>query len=312
MEITRPVLVPMAFRMDFHSKVNQRFYSISVAPSLMPTPKDLCPVLYVLDAHWYFASAVEAMRRTAPGVAVVGIGYPDDEKYIRSVIARHQPLPVWAQEETPFMAAVGFERLYDLSLPATPEILAREFSQPAQISSSDVGGLDAFLQVLESEIKPRVAAVVPVDPANQAIFGHSLGGLAVVHALLAKPTSFRTFIAASPSLWWSDKAVLKNEGKFSDAVRAGIAAPRVLVTMGSEEEEVDSKAAEKLGMDLEECRDRVRRARMIENAREFTERLKSLRGSTEYEVEDYVVFPKQGHSIAAWPALGRGVPFAFA
>jgi hypothetical protein len=36
-----------------------------------------------------------------------------------------------------------------------------------------------------------------------------------------------------------------------------------------------------------------------------------LRGSNGYQVEDYAVFAKQGHGLAAWPALGRAIDFAF-
>lgn len=311
METARPVVISNAMRVDFRSELNQRHYSISIALPLVECPENGCPVLYVLDGDWYFGSAVEAVRNNAPGTMVVGIGYPDKEAYVQSVLERHQPLPDWAKDELPFRAAICFERIYDLSLPASDEVLAGGIAPESKITARDVGGLDAFLEVLEAEIKPRVAAMAPVSHSNLAIFGHSLGGLAVLHALFLKPRAFRTFIAASPSIWWSEQAVLRNEAKFAEAVRAGVAAPRVLITAGSEEQTADPKVAAKLAMDAAEYALRIGKTRMVENARELTERLKALPGSGGFEVEEYAVFAKQDHGLSPWPALGRAVSFAF-
>ena len=38
--------------------------------------------------------------------------------------------------------------------------------------------------------------------------GHSLGGLFVLHALYTRPAAFQSYLAASPSLWWSQGAAL--------------------------------------------------------------------------------------------------------
>jgi predicted alpha/beta superfamily hydrolase len=310
-ETTQPVIIANAVRVDFRSEVNQRRYSITVALPLVAAREKGYPVLYVLDGYWYFGSAVEAVRKNAPDVVVVGIGYPDDAAYIESVLERHPSLPVWFEDEPAFRSAVFLERFYDLGLPASHEVLASDLrGSGTRIGARDVGGLNAFLKVLETEIKPRVAAMAPIDCSNQAIFGHSLGGLAVVHALFVEPTAFRTFIAASPSIWWSEEAVLAGEAKFADAVRAGTATPRVLVTIGSEEQTPDPKVAAAFSLDFAEYAAHIRKHRMVENARELTNRLNALPGSGDFEVE-YAVFPGQSHGIAPWPALGRAVSFAF-
>lgn len=298
-------------QVEFCSAVNQRQYSIRVALPWVPPPKNGYPVLYVLDADWYFGSAVEAVQCNAPAAAVVGIGYPHDEAYVESVLARHEPLPVWAKEEPGFRVAVGLERMYDLSLPASDEVLSGDFPQRSRVRARDVGGLDAFIKVLETEIKPRVGGLMAMDCANQAIFGHSLGGLAVLHAMFVAPRAFRTFISASPSIWWNNKAVLKGEAKFAEAVRAGSVSPRVLITMGAEEETADPTIAEKDSLDFTEYAARIRRHRMVGNARELTERLRALRGTGAFEVEEFTVFLRQDHGTSPWPALGRAVSFAF-
>jgi hypothetical protein len=81
--------------------------------------------------------------------------------------------------------------------------------------------------------------------------------------------------------------------------------------MGSEEETADPKVAAKASLEFEEYAARIRKAWMVQNARELTERLRALRGSSDFEVEEYAVFPRQDHGISPWPALGRAVSFAF-
>jgi ferri-bacillibactin esterase len=311
MKTSQPVVVENAVRVDFRSQINHRSYSLVVASPLVPPPENGSPVLYVLDGDLYFGSAVEAVRIYAPGAVVVGIGYPRDDSYIKSVLERHPHIPAYVQEQPAFRTVAYLERFCDLTLPASDETLAADFDDTIKVRAAQVGGLDAFLNVIEAEVKPRVAKMAPIDLSNQAIFGHSAGGLAVLHALFIEPNAFRTFIAASPSIWWNGKAVLDGESRFAGAVRAGMAQPRILITMGSEEQAPDPSYAEKFGLDSEKYAALLRRHRMVDNARELTERLRALRGSGAFEVEEYAVFPKQRHNIAAWPALGRAVSFAF-
>jgi predicted alpha/beta superfamily hydrolase len=305
---TRPVVLANAQRVDFRSRINGRRYSLSVALPLVQVSGRASPVFYVLDGHWYFASAVEAVRANAPGVIVVGVSYPDDEAYVESVLARHRPLPVWLEAQRA-KAVAALEREYDLSLPATDESLASNCVPGYVPTSKDVGGLDDFLRVLEAEVKPRVGALISVDDTNQVIFGHSLGGLAVIHALFVGPNAYRTFIASSPVIWWSEKAVLTGEAKFAEAVCTRKAAPRVLITMGGEED--DPEIAARFDLDVSRYAALVRKHRMIENARELIQRLRVLRGSDGYLVGDYALFPRQDHIASPWPALGRAVAFAF-
>lgn len=60
----------------------------------------------------------------------------------------------------------------------------------------------AFLQTLESRIKPQVQGRYSVDLQRQMLWGHSFGGLFVLYALLETPTAFQTWYAASASLWY--------------------------------------------------------------------------------------------------------------
>jgi predicted alpha/beta superfamily hydrolase len=305
----QPVSIPNTRTIDFVSGVNDQQYSISVALPWLPAPERGYRVLYVLDGYSYFASATEAVRANVHDVVVVGIGYPTDPAFIKKAIEPFGPKPGLSELES-IAYAFGMRRSYDLSLPISAEVLAAQNIPVFNRTTEQVGGLDDFLATIETEVKPRVAELVSIDSSNQALFGHSLAGLAVLHALFVEPNAFRTFIAASPAIWWGEKVVLANEEKFSAAVVAGAVSPRVLVTIGSEEETAKPVPAG-FGMDQAELDARVRSARAIGNARDLTARLQALRGSNGYQVEDFAIFAKQGHGLAPWPALGRAIDFAF-
>ena len=300
------VVIANSRHMAFVSSVNGHRYAIDVAlPDVPPPPKGY-PVIYVLDGNAYFASMTEAARvvGNAPEANVVGIGYPHDSAWVASVFAKHRPLPALFKSFPPFDAAFELERMYDLGLPlneAQRDLIAAE---GVPLAATDVGGMDDFLKVIEADVKPRVMTLAPVDRSNQILFGHSLGGLAVLEALFTEPRAFRTFIAASPSIWWGDKEVLAKEAAFSKRVSAGDVHPRVLITVGGEEDSVPASTPAPV-------KDRVRKLRMVENACELAGRLKALHGARNYEVAGCAVFPQQGHNISVWPAIGRAISFAF-
>jgi predicted alpha/beta superfamily hydrolase len=86
-----------------------------------------------------------------------------------------------------------------------PARLLRRWSIPCEIKGA-TGGNDAFLSFIIDELKPAIAKATQVDPGRQALFGHSLGGLFVLHALFSRSDAFDTFIAGSPSIWWGKKS----------------------------------------------------------------------------------------------------------
>jgi len=311
--IGAPVILADARRFDIISSVNHHHYAISIAFPSTPPPRGGYAVLYVLDGYDYFASAVEAVRASpkVPGVVVVGVGYPETKAFLTGVLARHQPLAPWFEGAPKATVAVSLERLFDLTLPVSPEVLSAEATPGAPPpKGADIGGLDGFLQTLERDVKPRVEALTPIDRSNQAIFGHSLGGLAVLHALFTEPQAFRTYVAASPSIWWGGRSVLRDEAAFAKRVEHGAIEPRVLVTVGAQEEDFDA-AAPRYGLDPQAIEAQIHRQRMIGNARDLVARLQALHGAANYRVEDLAAFTGVGHVLSPWPALGRAIAFAF-
>ncbi|OMP76279.1 alpha/beta hydrolase-fold protein [[Flexibacter] sp. ATCC 35208] len=63
------------------------------------------------------------------------------------------------------------------------------------------GGGNNFLHFLKDELIPYINKNYPSNGDN-TLWGHSLGGLFVINALLTAPEVFKSYIAADPSLWW--------------------------------------------------------------------------------------------------------------
>lgn len=146
------------------------------------------PVIYVLDANAYFASLHEAKRaqQSFRKAIIVGIAYPGD--------APHNFL----------------RRAYDFSPP-----VSEDKNSPPQ------GGQDELLDFLEDQVMPAVAERFPVNEDQQSLYGHSFGGMFGIYALFTRPGLFEHVVAASPSLWWSNRYLLEHERAFRQQVEAG-------------------------------------------------------------------------------------------
>ena len=198
---------------------------LAVPPA--PPPARGWPVLYLLDGDLLFAPTAQLMRNRfarGPGVAaqgavVVGLGYAGDTSG-DSMGARVLDLDARSRDYTP--PAPG---------PATDAPGRRE------------GGADAFLDFLDTVVRPLVERSVRVDTTRQTLLGHSYGGLCVLHALFTRPGGFQNYVAASPSVWWRDGFILQAQARFV-ADRPADAAPlRLLVTQGDLETRPPAEAA---------------------------------------------------------------------
>lgn len=259
-------------------------YRIFVSrPAAPPSPSGY-PVLYLLDGNATFASAavgvaLQSRRPEVTGVVpaiVVGIGYPIDD-YLDSTRRTY--------DYTPAVAAEALSRRPDGSpWPAT-------------------GGAADFLDFIELELKPAIARQFPVDPARQAIFGHSFGGLFVLNALFTRPGTFRSYIAASPSIWFGNRAILAKRDAFV-AGKPPMMRSDLLVTVGDAEQASTDPESQGAG-DIAKV-DWVKQNRMIENAAELVGSLSTcpLLDVTFKQFED------ENHSSVLLPAIGRSLRFA--
>jgi predicted alpha/beta superfamily hydrolase len=255
-----------ASQIDLTSKDGRGYRIFVSVPDSAPPPGGF-PVLYLLDGNATFATAMDAvamqMRRphatgVPPGI-VVGIGYPGDA-----------PL---APER----------RWFDL----TP---ASDSAGPSE------GGAAAFADFIADTVKPLVQSSWPVDPGRQAVFGHSLGGLFVLWSLFARPESFQSHVAASPSIWWNDCAILAQADDFIRARGCVAAKGRLLMTVGSLERTPPS------AMDRGSTT-------MMENVKALAAQ---LRGKAADVLDvSYAEFADENHVSVIPAAISRGVRFAW-
>lgn len=184
---------------EITSKYTKHDYLIQISVPAGEEPSEGFPVLYVLDGNATFDSATNiaksmgnaANRLGLSPVAIVAIGYPKQSTF--DVEKR--------------------------ALDYTPQASA-EFQKQAKYS---YGGADRFIQFIEKELKPAVHAKIKVNPQQQSLFGHSFGGLFVLHTFFSQPQMFQRYITASPSLWFDNYALLnrqtdwlKNQNKTQD------------------------------------------------------------------------------------------------
>lgn len=286
----RPVTLPETSSRDFTSRINGRDLRLFLHIPAVDPPAEGFPVFYIFDGNSCFATVAEIMRSRAPAdgvrpAVVVAIGYATDDRTV-----------------------AGIQRMKDLSTPATAEWLKTlPFDIPGLVTEA-TGGLDDFLRVLLEEIRPLVATLAPTDPADQTVMGHSLGGLAVLRLLFTRPDAFRTFVASSPSIWWSDRGILAGEAAFGARVAAGEVAPRILIDVG-EREQAPEVGALRLYRSYAKAQASADFCGMVANARALGERLGALTGAEGYEART-VVFPDEGHISVLPAAISRGLQFA--
>jgi predicted alpha/beta superfamily hydrolase len=300
------VVVPFSRRIDFTSSVNGQSYTLYVALPVAPPPKQGYAVIYVLDGVGYFGSALEAARGNDLPIVVVGLLYPFDDPDFIAKTLKHAKRANGEVSLLEIEPAIQVTRTLDLT-PPTPDAFMKAQKIPG-FSAMKAGGADAFLKVIEAEIKPRIHALLKVDAGNEALYGHSLGGLAVLRALFTEPSAFRTFVAASPSIWWNDKSVLEGEAGFAQKVVSGAVAPRILITVGGLEQ-TPAPLPPGTGMKQEDADAMTKSARMVDNAVELGARLAALKGAPGYEVET-VVFADETHGSVEQAAVARAVNFA--
>ncbi|WP_029354527.1 alpha/beta hydrolase-fold protein [Bosea sp. 117] len=246
-------------------------------------PEGGWPVLYYLDANAVAGTAADIMRVQAAWPAgtgiewgvMVGIGYPVDGAY--DSVRRS-----WDMGPPP-------GKTYPPHTPDGPDVRT--------------GGADHFLAFIEEVLKPEIARRVAVDPARQAIFGHSFGGLFALHALFRRPSAFSRWIAASPAIWWEGAGIV-------DAAQAFIAEGRqadgrILLLAGEYEQTL---APFQIGAaDEEKRRASFEESRIVDNTRLMAERLAAVPGLASH----YVFLPGETHMSVLPACLNLAIRFAF-
>ena len=267
-----PVTVSRSSQYHLASKINGRDYRVMVSTPFKFDPAAAYPVVYVLDANVFFGTVTDAVhfmsfaKEMAPAI-VVGVAYPTDD------------LTAWVRERR-------------LDLTPTP------LSKPSDAGPS--GGGDAFLRVIEEEVKPLIRSRFKIDDARQTLFGMSFGGLAALRMMFRHPTAFSAYIVASPSIWWDNKTVLADEGAFSKRVQTGELNLKVILTSARDEQYH--------GSDPKLLAEAQAGARMVDNASELASRLAAL--NTEKLKLSRIIFEDEVHNSVPHAAISRGLRLA--
>lgn len=205
--------------------------SVFISVPQEPPPRDGFPVLMALDGNAVFASLTETVRLQTrpphgyPPAIVVGIGYPVDEPFSRN------------------------DRFFDYTVKAE-----RDERGPIKGDWPETGGIEAFLTLIEEELLPSLESAYCLHPTKRALFGHSLGGLCVLHTLFTRGHLFETYLAGSPSIWWKNRYVKQIAQTYSHSKRS----KHVLIGVGGNEkghmmddaEDMAAILAEIPGMDV--------------------------------------------------------------
>ncbi len=145
-----------------------------------------------------------------------------------------------ADKQPTVLVFVGYDNQQRIDSPARTRDYTPTPDQPEDGGVAVGGGADAFLEVLERRIRPQLMQHVAVDADRQALWGHSLGGLFVLHALYTRSGAFQTYVPASPSLWWQQGVMLGQPEQQFIGNNAGHRA-RVLMMLGGGERDRDTR-----------------------------------------------------------------------
>lgn len=176
-------------RFTLRSADGERGYRVTVCIPRRAAPAAGHPALFALDGNAVLVALDERQLQALDGgtpPVIVAIGYDTELRFDVNA------------------------RAYDY----TPPIPSGQADDEAARGRKG-GGADLFLDLLEREIVLRVRALAAIDGARLALWGHSYGGLFVLHTLFTRSRLFSTYVAASPSLWWQQGVILDEEKRFA-------------------------------------------------------------------------------------------------
>jgi len=147
----------------------KRLFQVFVPQNYKPGSADKYDVMYVLDGGNWNTGLITKVQRFLEG-----------ESYMPPTI---------------IVSVMGIDRVKDLT--------------PTHMDDwKNSGGAANFLRYIKDELIPHINKEYPSNGDN-TLWGHSLGGLFVINALLSEPRTFKSYIAVDPSLWWDNGYIQK-------------------------------------------------------------------------------------------------------
>jgi predicted alpha/beta superfamily hydrolase len=279
------LLIPGASVWDVSSWEGKPYRIFIWKPSAGPDAGGY-PVVYLLDGNASFPIAaanlaLQSRRSETTGVRpslLVAVGYPTTD---------------WLDAE---------RRTYDYTPRIEQDALP---SRPDNSPWPASGGADSFLDFLQHELQPLIESEFEIDRQQSAVFGHSFGGLLVLHALFTRPSAFRTYIAASPSIWFGGNHLLAEMNKF--LATSKLQEPRnLLVTVGGLEQTGPNSTHPSAARHTPW----VERNRMVDNARDLVAKLSAIE-SRMLRIA-FKEFEDENHGSVVPAAISRALRFALA
>ncbi len=279
--------LPASQQWDMKASGSGRQYRIFAAWPEKPAPASGYRVLYVMDGNAMFLTAVEAVRAKS-GDRPRGQGQSQQEM----------------ENALTVVIGVGYPPGYDISVERAIDLSLPRVKEPRVPAGS--GGSDAFLDFMEKDLKPLVEGKFPIDRNRQAILGHSLGGLFVLHALATRPESFQTYLAASPSIWYANRAIKREIDAFA-AGRANPSPPvRALLMASQYEQELEPGERGKPGAEQRAADLKARG--QVDNGRAVAAQLDGLPNVD----AEFVEFLGENHGSVVPASISRGIGYMMA
>ena len=283
--LSKNVIVPNTKTEIFHSKSNGD-YKVTIYTPNKTTPEGGWPIIYLLDGDSYFLTTNEIITSQACERCVIQEG---------------------------IIVAIDYfnQTRRDLDFLPKPENYVFEVLPNKQINlSGKYGGADAFYDFLIQELKPEIEKRYVINPNQQAIFGHSYGGLFNLYIFLTKPAIFNTYVISSPSLWFSDGYMFSVLSKYLLNHQHSLKQPvNLLISVGGAEQSllpVDYNLPEQKRKLLLKHR---QNRKMVDYSKLLFTQLKQA--NIHNLTISYKIYPEQSHKTAAIIALQDGIQLNF-
>ena len=224
-------------------------YRIYIAQAKNQSKDEKSAVLYMLDGNGMFPMLLNQIDSTTDNTPViVGIGYPVDRAY--------------------------------------PKERTRDYTVPSANNPEEGGGASQFYQFLTDSLKPFVEDKYNIDRNKQTLAGHSFGGHFTLYVLFNHTSEFQNFVAASPSLWWGNGAVIPMSRPFLSSHPKSI-----IITQGEYEEHPERET------DVER---RNRKPKKIQSESKPSMSTRQLAESLKKEVGDteFILFSGKNHGTS--------------
>jgi len=163
-------------------------YRVNLAIPTAPAPDEGFPLLIMLDGN---AALMEV-----------------NADLLAQVSERAGPPPVLA-----FLAhdndlrIDGDARAWDY----TPAVSDAQLSQREKRPGRSYGGADQYLAFITHDVVSAISQQTQINMQKRGLWGHSYGGLFVLHALFTQPEGLAFYAPVDPSLWWGEGYILKEE-----------------------------------------------------------------------------------------------------